>query len=276
LSNITIDHKLTLSPNEAINGTKKLLTRKGKRLEITIPAGVKTGTLVRLSGALQITDGYYGDIVIQIKVKSRRRGVLAVTTIAGLFIIIICFVVIGYFVPNSGGTTESTVSPPNASSNFITVFYDEQLLFIFGKPMQLVNNNDATNPTWQQLEDFLRSDKTDQNQYIPDSYMCADFARDVHNNAEAAGIRAAFVGVFFYGEIEDHALNAFETIDKGLVYIDCTGPTHEQWLNQPSLEWDTIVYIEKGKEYQPIFLYEPDYITFEPLGIVEAVEIYWR
>jgi len=263
MSNITVNYKLTLSSNEAISGTKKMLTRKGKRLEITVPAAVKTGTLVRLSGALQITDGYYGDILIQIKVKSRRRGVLAVTAMAGLLIIIICSVVIGYFVPNSGGTTRPTVSPSNPSSNFITVFYDEQLIFNLGIPMQLINNDDATNPTWQQLKDFLRSDKTDQNQYILGSYMCADYAREVHNNAEAAGIRAAFVGVFFEGKTEDHVLNAFETIDKGLVYIDCG-------------ELDTIVYIEEGEEYQPISLYEPDYVTIEPLGIVEAVEIYWQ
>jgi len=263
MANITLNHKLTISPQEAANGTRKTLTRKGKRLEVTIPAGVRTGSVVKLSGALQITDGYYGDILIQIKLKSRRRGVLPVTAIARLFIIIICSVVIGYFVTNSGGTTRPTVSPSNPSSDFITVFHDKQLILNLGKPMQLVNNNDATNPTWQQLKDFLRSDKTDQNQYILGSYMCADFAKEVHDNAEAAGIRAAFVGVFFEGEIEGHALNAFESIDKGLVYIDCT-------------ELDTIVYIEKGKEYQPISLYKPDYIKIEPLGIVEAVEIYWR
>ncbi len=263
MSNITVNYKLTLNSNEAMSGTKKVLTRKGKRLEITIPAAVKTGTLLRLSGALQITDGYYGDILIQIKVKSRRRGVLAVTAMAGLLIIIICSVVIGYFVPNSGGTTRPTVFPSNPSSGFITVFNDEQLILNLGKPMQLVNNNDATNPTWQQLKDFLRSDKTDQNQYILGSYMCADFAEDVHNNAEAARIRAAWVGVDFEGAEEGHALNAFETTDRGLVYIDCTN-------------YDTIVYIEEGKEYQSIHLYEPDNIKIEPLGIVEAVEIYWR
>jgi len=261
-SNITVDYKLTLSPNEATNGTKKILTRKGKRLEISIPAGVKTGTLVRLSGALQITDDYYGDIVIQIKVKSRRRSILAVTAIAGAFIIVICSVVIGYFVPDSSNTTTPTTSSSQPSSDFITVYYDQQLILNLGKLIQLENNNDATNPTWQQLEDFLRSDKTDQNLYVPNLYMCADFARDVHNNAEAKGIRAAFVGVDFYGGTEGHTLNAFETIDKGLVYIDCA-------------QGDTIVYLNEGEEYQPISLFELD-TAWKPLGIVKAVEIFWR
>ena len=270
-----VAYKLVITSNEAMTGTKKILTRKGKRLEIIIPAGVKTGTLVELSGALQITDGYYGDIFIRIKVKSRNHSVFALATIVGLFLII-SSIAITYSIINSGGTTEPTVTPPGSSSggigvsptsDFITVFHDKQPILNLGKEsiqlIQLVNNSDATNPTWQQLKDFLRSDKTDQNQYILGSYICVDFAKEVHDNAEAAGIRAAFVGVSFEGEIEGHALNAFETIDKGLVYIDCT-------------ELDTIIYIEKGKEYQPISLREPDYIKIEPLGIVEAVRVYWR
>jgi len=73
VENISINYKLTISSSEATNGTKKLLTRKGKHLEVTIPAGVKSGTQVRLSGALQVTDGYNGDILIQIKVKNDRK-----------------------------------------------------------------------------------------------------------------------------------------------------------------------------------------------------------
>lgn len=71
MANITVKRKITISPSEAANGTKKLLTRRGKHIEVTIPAGVKTGTLVKLSGGLQITDGFYGDILIQIKVRGR-------------------------------------------------------------------------------------------------------------------------------------------------------------------------------------------------------------
>ena len=68
-----------------------------------------------------------------------------------------------------------------------------------GQPIILVGNPAATDPTFAQLESFLLSDKTDQNIYIPGAYVCADFARDVYNNAEKAGIRAAFVGIEFTG-----------------------------------------------------------------------------
>lgn len=261
MSNATVGYRLVITSNEAMTGTKKLLTRKGKRLEITIPAGVKTGTLVKLSGALQITDGYYGDILIQIKVRSRHRVVLATATIVGLFILI-SSIAITYSIVNPGGTTETIEI--GTTNDFTTVFHNRQLFWTnSGRWIDFANNSSATDPTWQQLKAFLISDKTDQHQYILGSYMCGDFAEEVHNNAEAVGIRAAFVVVFFEGESDGHALNAFETTDSGLVYIDC-------------LELDMIVYIQEGKKYQPICLfYEPDYYVIEPLGIVESVEIYW-
>lgn len=48
---------------------EKDLVRKGKRIKVKIPAGVKHGTKVRLRNAQQITDGKSGDILITVKVK---------------------------------------------------------------------------------------------------------------------------------------------------------------------------------------------------------------
>jgi curved DNA-binding protein len=64
-----IRYVLAITPQEASQGTKKILTRKGKRLEVEVPAGVRTGSVVKLSHARQITDGVPGDILIQIAVK---------------------------------------------------------------------------------------------------------------------------------------------------------------------------------------------------------------
>jgi len=64
-----VRYELSITPDEARNGTRKRLTRRGKRLEVKIPSGVKTGSLVRLRNACQATDGRPGDIVIQIRVK---------------------------------------------------------------------------------------------------------------------------------------------------------------------------------------------------------------
>lgn len=86
----------------------------------------------------------------------------------------------------------------------------------------LNDNPSATNPTWSQLMAFLSQDKTETHTYIKNVYDCSQFSRDIHNNAEAAGIRAAEVAIDFSNEIDGHALNAFLTTDYGLVYVDCT------------------------------------------------------
>ncbi len=64
-----VRYELTITGDEAAAGTRKMLTRKGRRLEVKIPAGVKTGSTIRLSNARQVTDGQPGDILVQVKVK---------------------------------------------------------------------------------------------------------------------------------------------------------------------------------------------------------------
>jgi hypothetical protein len=123
----------------------------------------------------------------------------------------------------------------------------------------LSNNHLAHNPSWNELEDFLKQDDTDQQSYVPSSFDCDDFARMLHNNAEKFGIRAAVVLIHFEGKETGHALNAFQTTDMGLVYID----------NSCS---DSTVDVSVGNEYSP----GPGwYSTAGRLGIVTNVFIQW-
>jgi hypothetical protein len=136
----------------------------------------------------------------------------------------------------------------------------------------IVSNGTATNPTWAQLSNFLLRDKTDQKDYVPGVYMCGDFARDVHNNAERAGIRAAYVAVELPGAY--HSLNAFQTTDRGLVFIDCTGREASQ--SSPS-NCDKTVDVRLGKSYVPKSLV-PECgwsTTWGDMGTILDVEIYW-
>lgn len=64
-----VNYELIISRDEASMGTQKLLTRKSKRLEVQIPPGVKTGNILKLRNACQVTDGHPGDILVQVKVK---------------------------------------------------------------------------------------------------------------------------------------------------------------------------------------------------------------
>jgi curved DNA-binding protein len=62
-------YELSISQKEASGGVKKILKRKGKKLEVKIPAGVTTGSVVKLNNALQTSDGLPGDILIKVTVK---------------------------------------------------------------------------------------------------------------------------------------------------------------------------------------------------------------
>lgn len=148
-----------------------------------------------------------------------------------------------------------------------------------GERINLKNNWDAKDPTWQQLVSFLRADKTDSKLYTYFSFACGAFAEEVHNNAEAAGIRAAWVIVHFEDRDGQHALNAFNTTDRGLVYIDCTGEdimsiatrlaqTSTYRRTVPAVERDKVAYVAVGKEYGLISLSRAtatDYTFYEQM-----------
>jgi curved DNA-binding protein len=64
-----VRYELTITKAEARKGTKKMLTRKGKKLEVKVPPGVKSGNVLKLSDACRVTDGCPGDILIKIKTR---------------------------------------------------------------------------------------------------------------------------------------------------------------------------------------------------------------
>jgi hypothetical protein len=75
------------------------------------------------------------------------------------------------------------------------------------------------NPTYQEMKTFLAQDTTNLNKYTEDEYVCSDFSAAVNNNADAKGIRCAIVDVF-YPEGYGHTIIAFETTDRGLIFIE--------------------------------------------------------
>ena len=132
------------------------------------------------------------------------------------------------------------------NTNNLEIYYDKQPPY---SGMHLINSRDATNPTWGQLLKFIRSDDTDQQTYIEGVYMCGSFAETVHNNAEQEGIRAAWVAIDFADDSDSHALNAFYTVDMGLVFVDCTGGGFEMAIPSAGDSYDKIAYVRVGAEY---------------------------
>jgi len=151
-----------------------------------------------------------------------------------------------------------------------------------GDPITLINNPQAKDPTWEALKAFILQDPVDdRGNYSWDSYLCSDACEEVHNSAEAKGIKAGVEFIFFTDSPIGHAINIFNTTDRGQVFIDCT-PNDSNWkprtITLPSgktittvkpaepvksegqrllelkypLEQDQIGYIELGKLYGTI------------------------
>ena len=73
-------------------------------------------------------------------------------------------------------------------------------------------------PTYHEALQFIAQDQTDKNPYIPDVYICLNFAADVKNNAFKAGYRCGFVYIEFPESA--HAIICFNTTDHGLIFIE--------------------------------------------------------
>ena len=185
----------------------------------------------------------------------------------------------------------------------------------YGEFIVLINNEDARNPSYSELLGFLRSDETDAFPYrytlpVVEFYypppedeidldrlkniidgtaepsppkICADFAERLHNEAEMAGIRCAYVSLELTGYTDPynsgigsntgHACNAFQTTDRGLVYIDCTGILDSYGPDKN----DTIVDIQVGEQYNPEYLFPSGgwYIPSGAMGTVSDVFVTW-
>lgn len=132
------------------------------------------------------------------------------------------------------------------------------------EPVILLDNPEAQNVSLADINSFLfltRPKRDDMNKdtdykfhHGESYYTCGYYAEEVHNDAEALGIRASIAilkmqdGVF-------HAVNAFETTDKGLIYVD--GSYYSDRL------FEALVV---GQEYE----------VFGMFHIIEEIVIFWE
>lgn len=161
-------------------------------------------------------------------------------------------------VPDVASEQDEYMSGNQVVAEYVQEYTDIQPPYVkaVGNSVHLVNNPDSRNVTFAELKSFILSDDTDDGLYVEGVRMCGDFAEELHNNAEQEGIKSAFVAIHFKDESIGHALNAFNTTDLGLVYIDCTGRGLKEIEEgnlfageEPLYECDSIAYIEKGSQY---------------------------
>jgi hypothetical protein len=104
-------------------------------------------------------------------------------------------------------------------------------------------------PSYQEMEDFLKQDETSEQEYLENEYICVDFAADVKANAAEEGLRCAYVVIEYIG-LTGHAIVAFDTTDRGLVYIE------------PQSDWE--VEPEIGQRYYQCVVPPPGHSMVEP------------
>jgi len=165
------------------------------------------------------------------------------------------------------GTTTEPVDNP--SSNGITTYKlcSENVCHVGGdgSVLTLTNYDNATDPTYDQLLTFLKTDLTDEKAYTSE-YVCSDFARTLHNNAESNGIKNALVGCDFTQGV-GHAFNQFNTTDKGIVYIDCTG------IPGGSTYQDKTVNCAVGQPLTSQYLFRDG--NLDSMGTVKKMYVFW-
>jgi hypothetical protein len=90
--------------------------------------------------------------------------------------------------------------------------------------------------TWMELVSFISDDHTNWNEYNVNKYNCLDFSIDLVENATKQNIKAWIVSVMFYGEEVGHSFVAFDTTDRGIVFIEpqadvpFVNPTVDEYL----------------------------------------------
>jgi hypothetical protein len=72
-------------------------------------------------------------------------------------------------------------------------------------------------PTYTEMLNFIAVDQTDKNTYNL-TYDCHDFTRDVLENAFILGLKGGYVYIEFAESA--HAIVCFDTVDKGLVFVE--------------------------------------------------------
>lgn len=85
-----------------------------------------------------------------------------------------------------------------------------------------------------------------------------------------AGYNCAYVDVSFTDNV-GHACNAFNTTDRGLIFIDCTNSLD----GSGPYNRDCIVSIVEGNIYKPQFLFNSYGWYSLPMGTVKSYTVYW-
>jgi hypothetical protein len=78
----------------------------------------------------------------------------------------------------------------------------------------------TNNVSYKAVMTFIAKDRTDTNTYDTIKYNCFNYSADVISNAINQHIRCGFVYIMFKEPHSAHAIIAFSTTDRGIIYIE--------------------------------------------------------
>jgi len=95
------------------------------------------------------------------------------------------------------------------------------------KKLKSGNDYNLHDPTYNEIASFIAQDKTNEEEYIEGVFDCEQFSQQVNTNAENEGIRCAYVVIYFDGTDAGHGIVGFNTVDRGMVYVE---PQSDEWV----------------------------------------------
>jgi len=117
------------------------------------------------------------------------------------------------------------------------VFLEQNIYTQEVKFQALKEQTDGTllDPTFGQVMTFLSEDNTDEHKYDVDNYNCVEFSNQLIFNATKAGLNAYYVSITYGVGEGGHAVVAFNTLDKGYIFVEPQS--------------DTVLHLAVGREY---------------------------
>lgn len=138
------------------------------------------------------------------------------------------------------------------------------------------DNISAIDVSYDELLTFIKEDDTDRIELPEDALTrCERYAIHLHQNAERFGIRCGYTVIIFTNNT-GHAINAFHTTDKGIIYIDACRPSKDALTEQfdSDYSFDKTDDLTIDETYAPIGVFNKG--LYLPMGIISKTETYWE
>jgi hypothetical protein len=170
---------------------------------------------------MAVDDGLSG--VSQKKGDKSRKGKYRLALIGLSAALVVLALVAGCAVFLGGGAASGKPVPGHPDWRMVSlpIYYEN------GSVIEILENRQATDPSYGLMISFLSDYGAPPGDYGT-GHVCSSYAVELYDSAESMGIDAHMILVYFVGVVDPHCILAFDTTDKGRVYVDPTGLTPQE------------------------------------------------